>query len=116
MFPGLGGRGMNPRKVKQMMKQMGINIEEIENIEQVIIRCTDKEIVFDDAEISIMDAQGSKTYQLTGTPVERPRAVVDSNEDIQLVVDQTGVTPDAAAAALKEVDGDLVEAISKLSA
>ncbi|MDK2831153.1 MAG: hypothetical protein PWQ75_905, partial [Methanolobus sp.] len=26
MFPGIGGRGMNPAKVKQMMKQMGINI------------------------------------------------------------------------------------------
>lgn len=116
MFPGLGGRGMNPRKVKQMMKQMGINVEEIENVEQVIIKCADKEIVFDDAEISIMDAQGSKTYQLTGTPVERPRELVVSDEDIQLVVDQTGVTPDAAVAALKEVDGDLAEAILKLSA
>ncbi|NOR47041.1 MAG: nascent polypeptide-associated complex protein, partial [Methanosarcinaceae archaeon] len=37
MFPGMGGRGMNPTKLKSMMKQMGINLTEIDDVEQVII-------------------------------------------------------------------------------
>jgi len=49
MFPGVGGRGINPAKMKQMMKQMGISIDEIPNVEQVIIRTPDVDIVFNDA-------------------------------------------------------------------
>ncbi len=33
MFPGMGGvggRGMNPAKMKQMMKQMGIDVKELQ--------------------------------------------------------------------------------------
>jgi len=44
MFPGLG-KGMSPRKMQQMMKQMGISVTEIENVEEVIIRTADSEMV-----------------------------------------------------------------------
>jgi nascent polypeptide-associated complex subunit alpha len=36
MFPGMGGvggRGMNPAKMKQMMKQMGIDVKELKDVE-----------------------------------------------------------------------------------
>jgi nascent polypeptide-associated complex subunit alpha len=33
MIPGFG-RGMNPHKMKRMMKQMGINIQELEDVEE----------------------------------------------------------------------------------
>ena len=113
MFPG-GTRGMNPRKMKQMMKQMGINVDPIEDVEEVIIRTADREIVFRDAEVTIMDAMGSKTYQIVGTPEERSKASLP-DEDVQLVVEQTGVSKEDAIAALKESNGDLAEAIIKLS-
>ncbi|MCD4704296.1 MAG: nascent polypeptide-associated complex protein, partial [Methanosarcinaceae archaeon] len=64
MIPGMGGRGMNPKKMKQMMKQMGISIDDINDVEQVIIRTPDKDIVFNDANVSIMNAQGVDTYQI----------------------------------------------------
>ena len=113
MFPG-GTRGMNPRKMKQMMKQMGINVDPIEDVEEVIIRTADREIVFRDAEVTIMDAMGSKTYQIVGTPEERSKDSLP-DEDVQLVVEQTGVSKEDAIAALKESNGDLAEAIIKLS-
>ncbi len=53
VFPG-GTRGMNPKKVKQMMKQMGVSVKQLENVEEVIIRTTDSEIVFADAEVAVM--------------------------------------------------------------
>ncbi|MGM0592265.1 MAG: NAC domain-containing protein, partial [Halobacteriota archaeon] len=60
-----GGGGMNPRKMKQMMKQMGIDLDEIE-AEEVVIRLEDEELVFTDAQVAVMDAQGQQTYQVVG--------------------------------------------------
>ncbi|MDG6244565.1 MAG: nascent polypeptide-associated complex protein [Methanolobus sp.] len=115
MIPGLGGRGMNPAKVKQMMKQMGINITEIDDVEQVIIRTASKDIVFNDANVSIMNAQGVDTYQIVGTPEEMARELQIPDEDVSLVAEQTGVSQDKARQALKDANGDLAEAILALS-
>ncbi|SFM49155.1 nascent polypeptide-associated complex protein [Methanolobus profundi] len=115
MFPGIGGRGMNPAKVKQMMKQMGINITEINDVEQVIIRTVDRDIVFNDANVSIMNAQGTDTYQIVGTPEEVARELQIPDDDVRLVAEQTGVSEDQARDALKDANGDLAEAILALS-
>ncbi len=64
-----------------------------------------------------MDAAGTKTYQLTGTPreQERVRELVIPDDDVKLVAEQTGVSEDAARDALKESSGDLADAIMRLS-
>ncbi|MDY0385880.1 MAG: nascent polypeptide-associated complex protein [Methanolobus sp.] len=115
MFPGIGGRGMNPAKVKQMMKQMGINITDVDDVEQVIIRTATKDIVFNDANVSIMNAQGVDTYQIVGTPEDVARELQIPDDDVRLVAEQTGVSEDQAREALKDANGDLAEAILSLS-
>jgi nascent polypeptide-associated complex subunit alpha len=115
MLPGIGGRGMNPAKVKQMMKQMGINVNEINDVQQVIIRTPDKDIVFNDANVSVMTAQGVDTYQIVGTPEEITREVEIPEDDVRLVAEQTGVPVEKARQALKDASGDLAEAILALS-
>jgi nascent polypeptide-associated complex subunit alpha len=115
MFPGIGGRGMNPAKVKQMMKQMGINITEINDVEQVIIRTSEKDIVFNDANVSIMNAQGVDTYQVVGTPEEVARELEIPADDVKMVAEQSGVSEEQALEALKNANGDLAEAILALS-
>ncbi|MFQ6054660.1 MAG: nascent polypeptide-associated complex protein [Methanosarcinales archaeon] len=115
MFPGLGGRGMNPRKMAQMMKRAGIDISEIEDVEQIIIKTKNKDLIFDDATVTVVNAQGAKMYQIVGTPSERIREIEIPEADIQLVMEQTGVSVDRARAALKETKGDLAEAILNLS-
>ncbi len=115
MFPGIGGRGMNPAKVKQMMKQMGINITDVDDVEQVIIRTATKDIVFNDANVSIMNAQGTDTYQIVGTPEDVARELQIPDDDVRLVAEQTGVSEDQAREALKDANGDLAEAILSLS-
>src|SRR6056297_2554696 len=62
-----GGGGMNPRKMKQMMKQMGIDVDELD-AEEVVIRTADEELVFSDVQVTRMDAQGQETYQIVGQP------------------------------------------------
>lgn len=108
-------RGMNPRQMNQMMKKLGINVKGIPNVEKVIILTEKKEYVFTDAEVTIMDAQGQKTYQITGNPSIANREKKVPTEDINLVMDQTGVSEEEAIKVLKETDGDIAEAIMKLS-
>lgn len=115
MFPGVGGRGMNPAKMKQMMKQMGINIDEIPNVEEVIIRTPEVDIVFKDANVTIMNAQGTDTYQIVGTPEKLPRKLQIPSDDIKIVAEQTGVSEEKAKEALENSKGDLAEAILALS-
>ncbi|WP_435077220.1 nascent polypeptide-associated complex protein [Halococcus sp. AFM35] len=125
-----GGGGLNPQKMQQMMKQMGIDIEEID-AEEIIIRTGDEELVFDDAEVQRMDAQGQATYTITGEPETRAAdeeaiplgegdeedagsgdAVPDS--DVEIVSQRTGASEDAAREALEAADGDLAAAVSRL--
>ncbi len=114
MFPGLG-RGLNPRKMASMMKQMGIDVNEIENVEEVIIRTPQKDLVFKDAQVTIMDARGMRTYQVTGTPQEIVREVKIPEDDIRLVMEQSKASEIEARNALKETGGDIAAAIIKLS-
>ncbi|MBX0321763.1 nascent polypeptide-associated complex protein [Halomicroarcula sp. F13] len=131
MFGG-GGGGMNPRKMKQMMEQMGIDMDDID-AEEVIIRTPDEELVFTDAEVQLMEAQGQKTYQVVGDPESRERGagsdsesadegdeasgddgnVVDA-DDVELVSMRTGVDEETAREALEDNDGDLADAVDQL--
>ena len=109
MIPGM--RGMSPKKLQQMMKQMGIDVEELENVDRVIIQLPDKDLVFEDAKVTVMTAQGTKNYQISGEPVEQAKV---SEEDIKLVIEQAGVSEEAAREALVTAGGDLADAILKL--
>jgi len=113
MFPGI--KGLNPRKMASMMKQMGIDVSEIENVEEVLIRTPEKDIVFKDAQVTVMDARGMKTYQVMGTPQEIARELKIPEEDVKLVMEQAKVSEADAKNALRETRGDIAAAILKLS-
>ena len=115
-----GGR-INPKQMKAMMKRMGISQEDITDVEEVVIKTRTKEIVFKDAAVTAMTVQGQKTYQVVGTPQERARSkeeVKDAGgipeEDIKLVMSQTGCTAAEAKKALEASDGAPAEAILKI--
>jgi nascent polypeptide-associated complex subunit alpha len=128
MFP--GGGGMDDRKMQQMMKQMGIDMQELD-VEEVVIKTTEEALVFSDADVQRMDAQGQQTYTVVGEPESRARgerqAADESGEgesqadeeaipqeDIDLVAQRAGVSGDDARAALDTNDGDLAAAIADL--
>jgi nascent polypeptide-associated complex subunit alpha len=123
-----GGGGMNPRKMKQMMEQMGIDVTELD-VEEVVIRTGDEDLVFADAQVTRMDAQGQQTYQVVGEPesrepsasaIESADADADAgddgipDDDVALVAENAGVDAETARAALEETDGDLAAAIAAL--
>ena len=118
-----GGR-MNPKQMKAMMKRMGITQEDIEDVEEVVIKTRSKEIFFKDAAVTSMTVQGQKTFQIVGTPQERARKKEDKPEgeggipedDVKLVMSQTGCTASEARKALEATDGAPAEAILKIMA
>ena len=114
MIPGMPGR-VNQRQMNQMMRRLGINIKNIDNVEKVIILTDSKEYIFEEAEVTIMDAQGQKTYQILGKPVIKDRSEDTLKDDIKLIVDQTGKSEEEARKALEDTNGDIAEAILKLS-
>jgi nascent polypeptide-associated complex subunit alpha len=130
MFPGLGGiggrGGMSPKKMKGMLKNMGINIDELEDVSEVVIRMPDREIVLSNPSVAIMDAHGTRSYQISGDASERPvsgagpepeQAPLEiPDADVELVSAQTGASPSDAKAALLEAKGDLAAAIMMLAA
>ena len=110
---------MNPRKMRQMMDQMGIDVTEID-AEEVIIRTNDTEYVFHDADVQRMDAQGQQTYQVVGEPDERPRGDETAGDDddsgtdvaeqdVEIVAQRADVPESEAREALAET-GDLAAA------
>lgn len=113
MFP--GGRGnLNSRKMQQMMKQMGIDMEEIDDVEEVKITTKEKDLVFDEVEVTKMDAKGKTIYQVVGEPEQIQKEYEPDEEDVELVIDQANTTEEKAIKALKENDGDIADAIVEL--
>ena len=110
MFPGM--KGVNPKKLQQQLKKMGVEAEELEGVREVIIRLTDKELVLENADVTVITVGDSKTFQIRGESVEKPSL---KEEDIKLVAEQSGVSEEMARNALIESKGDLAEAILQLA-
>ena len=109
------GMRMNDRQMKQAMKKMGIKQSSIDNVTEVIIRTNEKEIVIRNAEVICVEMGGSKSYQVSGIEEERREAKVSfPQEDVELVMSQTGCDAQKAVAALEAVDGQPAEAIIKI--
>ena len=114
MFGGLGGMlggGMDAKKMKAMMKQLGINQEDIE-AKRVIIEKEDGKIILENPTVQKIKMQGQESWQITGDAREEALGV--SEEDIVLVAEKTGKSKAEAKKALEETK-DIAEAIVKLS-
>lgn len=108
----LGGR-----KNKRMLERMGLNMTQIPDVEEVIIRTSSKDLIIKEANVSEINAKGMKVFQVMGGDVEevdreKPKF---TEEDVLLVSQQAGVSKEIASVALEENGGDLAQAILQLS-
>ena len=113
-------RRMNPRETRRMMQRMGMNMDAMPNVEQVIIKTSYKEINIEQREVAVLEMQGQKIFQVIGGKIteKAPKRaasiaskVAVSEEDVKLVADQTGKSVEEARKALEECEGDLAKAI-----
>jgi nascent polypeptide-associated complex subunit alpha len=101
-----------------MMKQMGLKMDELSDIERVILQGSKREIVIEGPAVTSINVQGQKMYQVAGgtvteTSMEREPEIPE--EDVLLVAQQAGVSMERAKAALEDAGGDLARAILMLS-
>ena len=96
---------------------MGLSMTPLE-AEEVIIKTKDKEIIVQNPEVSVLEVQGQRIFQVVGGEVsekKREKAISIPEEDVQLVAQQANVSLDQARAALEQAGGDLARAILLLT-
>ena len=93
------------------MKQLGMSQENID-ASRVIIEKSDGKIIIDNPSVTKIKMQGQETFQIAGE-ISEERGI--SEEDIQTIVEKTGVSKKIARGVLEKNNGDLAEAILELS-
>ena len=106
---------MDPRQLKRMLDSMGIKSMEID-AERVIIEGRERDIIIEQPQVTAIEAQGTRSFQVVGSirEVDKARAEI-SDDDVELVAAQSGIGDrDKAREALEEANGDIAAAILKL--
>lgn len=115
----------DPRQMKAMLQRMGIKMEEIEASEVIIKRTSGKDLRITNPEVSKIIIQGSALFSVagnveeigketTGEAINQEEKVEITDDDINLVMEQTGCDYETAKKALEENEGDIASAILKI--
>jgi nascent polypeptide-associated complex subunit alpha len=110
MFPGI-----NPKQMEQAMRKMGIQSEKVD-AEEVIIKTATKKIVISNPEVTKVKMGGQETFQVVGdiSEEEAEEKTSFTEDDVAMVVSQTGSDEKTVRATLKENNGDIAKTILEL--
>jgi len=130
--------------MQKMLKQLGVKSEEVEAERVVVEKTDGTRLVVENPSVTLVEMQGQKTLQVAGDfreeakpaktmkATEAEKLVEKSGEntsntssvegveplseinDVELVMQETGVSREEAEKALSDSRGDLAEAILKL--
>jgi nascent polypeptide-associated complex subunit alpha len=109
-------RGGN-REMRRMLDKMGLEMKDLGNIEEVIIKTETKELYLLKPQVVEMKGKDSTIFQVVATDIEEKQRDVPvlKEEDIILVMQQASVTREKAAQALIDAKGDMAQAILNLT-
>jgi nascent polypeptide-associated complex subunit alpha len=110
MFP-----GVDPKQMQGMLKKMGISQEEIDALRVIIEKSDGNKIIIENPSVTKIKMQGQETFQIAGDISEESQEEETSEEDIQTIIDKTGVSKKKAKETLEKNEGDLAETILELS-
>lgn len=107
----------NPKKMKGIMKQLGIEMIELKEIKEVIIKCKSEDIIIKSPSVSLMKANGIETYQISNGSSKiinhnNTNNIAIKEEDISFICDTTGVSREKAEKMLLKNNGDIAETIN----
>ncbi|MEM1663424.1 MAG: nascent polypeptide-associated complex protein [Pyrobaculum sp.] len=112
----------NPRDLEKILKRMGIKVEEID-VAYVEMRLKNGDVLrINNPTVALMKMPNKTLlYQIQTSEAAvqkiataQPTSYQPSEEDIAILIEQTGATREEAVAALIETKGDLVQAALKL--
>ena len=102
--------GMDPKKMQQMMKQLGMKMDNIP-ASQVIIKTSSGDIVVDEPQVIKTIMQGQVVFQVSGNVKEKSI----SDEDVKLIIEQTGINDkEKIKEILQKNNGDVAKTIMQL--
>lgn len=107
--------GVNPKQMQAMMKKMGISQTQI-NASRVIFETPEGNLVIENPDVMKIMMQGQESYQITGeaTLEEEEETTKYTDDDVQMVMDQTQKDKESVVAALEKHEGDIAAAIMEL--
>ncbi|MFB6193143.1 MAG: nascent polypeptide-associated complex protein [Candidatus Nanohaloarchaea archaeon] len=98
--------------MSKMMKQMGMDMDEID-ADRVVVEIGDKKMVFEQPQLSKISVQGQDMFQLQGEFTEEKIESGPSDEDVELVMEKTEASREEAEKALEENE-DVAAAVMDL--
>lgn len=110
-------RKISPREARRLMQRMGLSMRPLD-VNEVIMKTANKEIVIEEPEVAVLEVQGQKIFQISGGRISErkiERKVEIPEEDVHLVAQQANVSLEVARAALEQTEGDLAQAILLLT-
>lgn len=102
--------------MRRMVEKMGLDMKEIENVQEVIIKTDKKEIILAKPQVTEMKSKDSSIFTVNADSYEECELEVPifSDDDIELVCLKSGATPERAKEALAETGGEIARAIKLL--
>src|SRR5271170_7580495 len=106
---------VDPRQLKRIMDSMGIKSSEVDAL-RVVIEGKERDIIIENPQVTQIDAQGNRSFQVQGTIKEVDKVKIEiGDDDIKMVMEKAGITdPDKARVALEEANGDIAGALINL--
>ena len=105
-------RGGN-RQMRRMMDKMGLDMEEVPNVQEVIIKTDKKEIILAKPSVTKMNAKDNSIFQVVAESYEEKELEVPifSDEDFAVVSQHANGDEEQPKDALAEAEGVLARAI-----
>ena len=105
------------RQTRRLLQRMGMNLEQIDNVKEVIIKTDSKELIIKNPQVSKIKNKDMDMYQVIGNDTEEIATENPdySEDDILLVMQQAQVSKEQAIETLTDCNGDLAQAILKLT-
>ncbi|NAL77865.1 nascent polypeptide-associated complex protein [Nitrososphaera sp. AFS] len=109
-------RGGN-REMRRMLDRMGLEMKDIGNVEEVVIKTDNKELYLLKPQVIEMKGKDSTIFQVVATDIEEKQREIPTfkDEDITLVIQQSNTTREKAIQALIDAGGDIAQAILSLT-
>jgi nascent polypeptide-associated complex subunit alpha len=100
-----------------MLDRMGLEMKDIGNVEEVVIKTDNKELYLLKPQVIEMKGKDSTIFQVVATDIEEKQREIPTfnDEDITLVIQQSNTTREKAIQALTDARGDIAQAILSLT-
>ncbi len=106
---------LDPKKMESMMKQLGIKIEPLDGIEEIVLRGESKEIVVIPKDVKMINARDVKTLQIVVKTMEEREDFSISEEDINILMEKGNLSYEDAKRILEKNKGDLAKALIEIN-